>query len=64
MPIIGLEPGVDHLGDVDVTVPEDQRTWRLLAAVARVALDANAEQLLLRHPLIIGPATLSFADYA
>jgi hypothetical protein len=51
IPIVGREPGVDHLGDVDATIPKDQTAWRLLAAVARVALDANTEQLAFRHQI-------------
>jgi hypothetical protein len=51
VPVLGREPGVNHLGDVDATVPKDQRVWRLLAAMACVALDTNREELLLRHPI-------------
>ena len=49
VPVVGREPGVDHLGDVDAAVPKDQRAWRLLAAMAGVALDANAEKVFFRQ---------------
>jgi hypothetical protein len=55
VPVLGREPGVDHLSDVDATVPEDQRAWRLLAAMACVALNTDTEEPLFRHPIIIGP---------
>jgi hypothetical protein len=55
VPVRGREPGVDHLGDIDATVSNNQRTWSLLAAVACVALDTDTEEPLFRHPIIIGP---------
>src|SRR4029453_6035725 len=53
VPVGGAQPRVDHLRDDDATVSKNQRTWRLLAAVACVALDTNAEEPLLRHATII-----------
>jgi hypothetical protein len=55
VPVVGRQPSVDHLPDDDATVSKNQRTWRLLAAVACVALDANAEEPRFRHPIIIRP---------
>ena len=53
VPMIGRQPGVDHLRDGDATVSENQCAWRLLAAMACVALDANGEEPLFVHPVII-----------
>jgi hypothetical protein len=41
VPILRRQPRVEHLRDVDTTVANDQRSRRLLAAVASVALDVN-----------------------
>ena len=49
--VVGCKPCVKHLGDVDATVSKNQRAWRLLAAVARVALDTNWEGSFLLHPI-------------
>jgi hypothetical protein len=53
--IVGREPSVDHLRDGDATVTENQRAWRLLAPMAGVALDTNAENASSRHSIIIRP---------
>jgi hypothetical protein len=55
VPVVGRQPCVDHLRDNDATVTKNQNAWRLLAPVARVALDTNGEQPLFRHPIIIRP---------
>ena len=49
VPVVGREPRVEHLGDLDATVSKDQRAWRLLAAVTRVALDTNVEEPCFMH---------------
>jgi hypothetical protein len=51
VPVLGREPGVDNLGDVDATVLKNQRAWRLLAAMACVTLNTNTEQPLFRHSI-------------
>lgn len=48
-------PGVDHLRDGDATVSRNQCAWRLVAAMACVALDANGEEPLFVHSVTIGP---------
>jgi hypothetical protein len=53
--VVGRQPRVDHLGDVDATGLEYQRAGCLLAAVAGVALDANDEERLVGHALTITP---------
>jgi hypothetical protein len=53
--MVGREPGVDHLRDRDAPFAEDQRAWRLLAAMASVALDTNGENCLSSHRIIITP---------
>jgi len=58
VPIVGRQPRVDHLRDDDAAVSKNQRTRRLLAAVAGVALDAHAEEPRFRHEIIIRPETL------
>ena len=55
VPVVGRQPGVDHLRDGDATVSKNQRAWRLLAAMACVALDANGEKPLFMHPVTIRP---------
>lgn len=54
VPVVGRQPGVEHFDDGDAVISENQCARSLLAAVARVALDANIEQLLFRHQIIIG----------
>ena len=44
VPVLGSQPRVKYLDDVDASVSKDQRAWRLLAAMAGIALDANAEE--------------------
>jgi hypothetical protein len=51
VPILGRQPRLEHLRDVDTTVANDQRTRRLLAAVASVALDVDDVVPLLMHPI-------------
>jgi hypothetical protein len=53
VPVVGRKPRVDDR-DGDATVSENQRAWRLLAAMACVALDIQTEQALFHHPFIIG----------
>ena len=50
VPVVGRQPGVEHLGDGDATVANRQRTWRLLAAMAGVALDTEGEERSFTHP--------------
>jgi hypothetical protein len=45
------EPRVNDFRDGNTTVSKNQRAWRLLAAVAGVALDANTENLFVIHLL-------------
>ena len=49
VPVVGCEPRVKHLGDIDATVAKNQRAWRLLAAVTGVALDTNVEEPCFMH---------------
>jgi hypothetical protein len=51
VPILRGQPGVEHLRDSDATVSKNQCAWRLLAAMASVALDIHTEEALLRHPV-------------
>ena len=44
VPVVGCQPGVEYFRNADAPVTEDQRAWRLLAAMAGIALDANAEE--------------------
>jgi hypothetical protein len=55
VPIVGRQPRVDNIRNGDATVSKNQCAWRLLAAMAGVALDTNREEPLFRHPIIIGP---------
>jgi len=55
VPVVRCQPRVDNLRDGDSTVSENQRAWRLLAAMARVTLDANGEEPLFMHPVTIQP---------
>jgi hypothetical protein len=41
---VGCQPRVEYFRNADPPVTEDQRAWRLLAAMAGIALDANAEE--------------------
>jgi hypothetical protein len=49
IPVIGRKPGVEYLRDGYPMVTKNQRAWRLLAAMACVTLDTDAEQPLFRH---------------
>ena len=42
--VVGCQPRVEHIRQGDAPVTEDERPWRLLAAMAGVTLDANAEE--------------------
>jgi hypothetical protein len=53
VPAVVRQPGADNLRDGDATVSKNQCAWRLLAAMARVALDANSGQPLCVHPVTI-----------
>jgi hypothetical protein len=44
VPVVGCQPRVEHFRNGDAAVTEDKRAWRLLAAMAGVTLDANAEE--------------------
>ena len=46
VPGVRREPRVEHFRDYEATISENQHARRLFAAVARVALDANAEDLI------------------
>ena len=45
VPVVGCQPRVEYFCNGDTPVTEDQRAWRLLAAMAGVTLDANAEEV-------------------
>src|SRR6059036_1426467 len=47
--VVGRQPGVEYRRDGYATVTNNQRAWRLLAAMACVALNTDAEQPLFRH---------------
>src|SRR6266705_2854219 len=47
--VVGRQPGVEYLRDGYPMVTKNQRAWRLLAAMACVALNTDAEQPLFRH---------------
>ena len=38
IPVVGRQPRVEHCRNGDAPVTEDQRAWRLLAAMAGVAV--------------------------
>ena len=44
VPVVGCQPRVEYFRNGDAPVIEDQRAWRLLAAMAGVTLDANVEE--------------------
>ena len=47
--VVGRQPGVEYLRDGYPMVTKNQRAWRLLAPMARVALDTDTEGPLFRH---------------
>jgi len=47
--VVGRQPRVEYLSDGYPMVTKNQLAWRLLAAMACVALDTDAEQPLFRH---------------
>ena len=49
VPVVGCQPRVEYFRNADAPVTEDQRAWRLLAAMAGVTLDANAEEAFFRQ---------------
>src|SRR5207244_2580217 len=61
-PVVGREPRVERLGDIDATISKQQRAWRLLAAVACVAFDTNNEEWLFIHPISIRCGARAEAD--
>jgi len=48
VPVVGFQPRIEQFRHGDAPVTQDQRAWRLLATVAGVALDANAEEAFIR----------------
>ena len=67
VPVLWCKPRIEHFGDGDATVTKDQRAWRLLAAMAGVAFDANSEEALILHLTIAAPMVAhrkSIADMA
>ena len=54
VPVLGCQPRVKYLDDVDASVSKDQRAWRLLAAMAGVAFDTDCEGRLM-HLIIAAP---------
>ena len=52
VPVVGCQPCVEYLDDVDASVSKDQRAWRLLAAMAGVAFDSNSEGAFIMHLII------------
>ena len=53
VPVVGSQPRVDDIRDGDATVSKNQSARRLLAAVACVALDTNAEEPFCMHLITI-----------
>jgi len=49
VPVVGFQPRIEQFRHGDAPVTQDQRAWRLLATVAGVALDANAEEAFIRQ---------------
>jgi hypothetical protein len=41
VPVIGRQPPVDNVGDLDLALPKPEPSRRLLATIAGVALDIN-----------------------
>jgi len=58
VPVVWRQPRVESLRDGDATVSKHQCAWRLLAAMACVAFDANGEEPLVVHPVTIRPRGL------
>jgi hypothetical protein len=52
VPAIGRQPRVEQFRNRNAPVTQDQRAWRLLAAVACIAFDANANRLSVSHRII------------
>jgi hypothetical protein len=53
VPVVWRQPRVEHFRDGDAMISKNQRAWRLLAAMACIALDANAKQLPLSHLIVV-----------
>ncbi len=49
VPMVGCQPRIEHFRNRDAPITEDERAWRLLAAMAGIALDANAEEAFFRQ---------------
>jgi hypothetical protein len=59
--VVWRQPRVDHGGDLNATVSENQRAWRLLAAMTRIALHTNIQEPFIVHlitMLIFGTISL------
>ena len=44
VPVVGRQPRVEQVRDGDAPASKNQRPWRLLAAVACIALDTNTQR--------------------
>jgi hypothetical protein len=49
VPTVGRQPRVEQFRNGNAPVTQDQRAWRLLAAMAGVTLDANADEAFFRQ---------------
>jgi hypothetical protein len=52
VPAVGRQPRVEQFRNGNAPVTQDQRAWHLLAAVACIAFDANADRLSVSHRII------------
>jgi hypothetical protein len=62
VPVVGRQPRGDNFRDGDATVSKNQCAWRLLAAMACVALDVNGEEPLFMHPVTQMNVTISISS--
>jgi hypothetical protein len=49
VPVVRRQPRIDNLDDANALVSENQCAWRLLAAIACVALNADAGEPFFIH---------------
>ncbi|OFW09229.1 MAG: hypothetical protein A3H96_05800 [Acidobacteria bacterium RIFCSPLOWO2_02_FULL_67_36] len=51
VPVVGVEPLVQHFGDLDASLAEQQRAGRFLATMSRIAFHADFERQISHHLL-------------
>jgi len=60
--VVRCQPRIEHFRNRDAPITEDERAWRLLAAMAGIALDANPQETLFRQVRSPTAGSSTFGD--